>query len=104
MSIKTETLSNDFKNRININSQGLIRTKTTGLDNIRKAKVENDDCAILSMFLPFQSAEEENRRFRCALGPDDCLLGNWKLATPGRAIFSQNNLSYVLLTNKEEYL
>lgn len=77
MSISTEVLSDGFKTRLK------LKTKTTGLDKIRKAKEENDDCAILSMFLPFASAEDENRRFRCALGPDECLLGNWKLAQPG---------------------
>lgn len=84
--MRTETLSDDFKNRLRLkagSASSSMKTKTTGLDKIKKAQESNDDCAILSMFLPFQSAEEDNRRFRCSLGPDKCLLGNWKLATPG---------------------
>lgn len=85
MSIRTETFSDDFKNRLKLSgSSGSIKTKTSGLDKIKKAQdVDDDSCAILSMFLPFQSSEEENRRFRCGLGPNGCLMGNWKLATPG---------------------
>lgn len=82
MSISTEILSDGFKTRLS------LKTKTTGIDKIRKAKQENDDCAVLSMFLPFASAEEDNRRFRCALGIDYCRMGDWKLATPGRNLFS----------------
>lgn len=83
MSISTETLSDGFKTRLK------LKTKTTGLDKIKKAKDDNDECAILSMFLPFASAEDENRRFRCALGPEECRLGNWKLAQAGMKLYGE---------------
>lgn len=70
------TLSSEFSSRLN------LRTKTVGSDRIRKAKENNEDIAVLSMFLPGSAAVEENSRFRCALGID-CRLGDWRLATPG---------------------
>lgn len=63
-----DILAKDMKSRLH------LTTKTVGGDRIRKAKDNNEDVAILSMFLPNASAQEENRRFRCALG-DDCRLG-----------------------------
>lgn len=69
-------LSSEFSSRLN------LRTKTVGEDRIRRAKENNEDIAVLSMFLPGSAAVEENSRFRCALGVD-CRLGDWRLATPG---------------------
>lgn len=69
-------LSSEFSSRLN------LRTKTVGEDRIRKAKENNEDIAVLSMFLPGSAAVQENSRFRCALGVD-CRLGDWRLATPG---------------------
>lgn len=70
------TLSSEFSSRLN------LKTKTVGADRIRKAKENNEDIAVLSMFLPGSAAVDENNRFRCALGID-CRLGDWRLATPG---------------------
>lgn len=69
-------LSSEFSSRLN------LRTKTVGEDRIRRAKENNEDIAVLSMFLPGSAAVNENSRFRCALGVD-CRLGDWRLATPG---------------------
>lgn len=74
------TLSSEFSSRLN------LRTKTVGADRIRKAKENNEDIAVLSMFLPGSAAVEENSRFRCALGID-CRLGDWRLATPGILVY-----------------
>lgn len=72
----TDYLSSEFKTRLQ------LRTKTVGADSIRRAKENNEDVAVLSMFLPGTAAKDENSRFRCALGVD-CRLGDWRLATPG---------------------
>lgn len=69
-------LSSQLKSRMQ------LTTKTVGADRIRRAKENNEDVAVLSMFLPGSAAKEENSRFRCALGVD-CRLGDWRLATPG---------------------
>lgn len=82
------TLSSEFSSRLN------LKTKTVGADRIRKAKENNEDIAVLSMFLPGSAAVEENRRFRCALGIE-CRLGDWRLATPG--------ISFCLMTNVQIY-
>lgn len=73
----TDYLSSELKSRLH------LTTKTVGADRIKKAKENNEDVAILSMFLPGSSAKEENGRFRCALGVN-CRLGDWRLATPGK--------------------
>lgn len=78
------TLSSEFSSRLN------LKTKTVGANRIRKAKENNEDIAVLSMFLPGTAAVEENSRFRCALGID-CRLGDWRLATPG-ILFSFSHL------------
>lgn len=83
--MSADYLSSDFKNRLR------LQTKTVGADRIRKAKENNEDVAILSMFLPGSAAKEENSRFRCALG-SDCRLGDWRLATPGNRL--NENSSY----------
>lgn len=72
-------LSSELKSRLH------LTTKTVGADRIRKAKENNEDIAVLSMFLPGSAAKEENSRFRCASGVD-CRLGDWRLATPGKSI------------------
>lgn len=77
----TNYLSSEFSTRLN------LRTKTVGADRIRKAKENNEDIAVLSMFLPGSAAVEENSRFRCALGIE-CRLGDWRLATPGTSFRS----------------
>lgn len=78
-----DILAGDMKSRLN------LTTKTVGAERIRRAKENNEDIAVLSMFLPGSSAKEENSRFRCFLGYD-CRLGDSKLATPGRHIFQYN--------------
>lgn len=49
--------------------------KTVGQDRIRRARENNEDVAILSMFLPNATAERENKKFCCALR-DRCQLGD----------------------------
>lgn len=72
----TNYLSSELSSRLN------LKTKTIGVDRIRKAKENNEEIAVLSIFLPGSAAVEENSRFRCALGID-CRLGDWRTATPG---------------------
>lgn len=72
----TDYLSSEFKSRLRLTS------KTVGADRIRRAKENNEDVAVLSMFLPGSAAKEENARFRCALGVN-CRLGDWRLSSPG---------------------
>lgn len=60
-----------------------LTTKTVGADRIRKARENNEDVAVLSMFLPNASAKEENRSFRCALGPY-CMLGDPTKTSAGK--------------------
>lgn len=71
-----DMLAGDMKSRLH------LTTKTVGADRIRKARENNEDIAVLSMFLPGSAAKEENARFRCTLGYD-CRLGDARLATPG---------------------
>lgn len=72
-----DILASEMKSRLH------LTTKTVGAERIKRAKENNEDIAILSMFLPGTAAVEENSRFRCALGYD-CRLGDYKLATPGK--------------------
>lgn len=72
-----DILSSEMKSRLH------LTTKTVGAERIKRAKENNEDIAILSMFLPGTAAVEENSRFRCSLGYD-CRLGDYKLATPGK--------------------
>jgi hypothetical protein len=60
-----------------------LRTKTVGGERIQRAKDNNEDVAILSMFLPGSVGEAENRRFRCSM-MEDCFLGDYRQATPGK--------------------
>lgn len=75
--MSADILANDLKSRLH------IRTKTIGAERIQKAKDNNEDVAILSMFLPGSVGEAENRRFRCSL-MEDCFLGDYRQATPGK--------------------
>lgn len=84
----TNYLSSELSSRLN------LRTKTVGADRIRKAKENNEDIAVLSMFLPGSGAVEENSRFRCALGID-CRLGDWRLATPG---IHENKINFYVIS------
>lgn len=73
-----DLLAGDMRSRLS------LTTKTVGAERIRKAKENNEDIAVLSMFLPGSAAKEENARFRCTLGYD-CRLGDARLATPGKS-------------------
>lgn len=72
-----DILARDFKTRLQ------LRTKTVGGERIQRAKDNNEDVAILSMFLPGSVGEAENRRFRCYMA-EDCFLGDYRQATPGK--------------------
>ena len=72
----TEILATDLKNRL------VLRTKTIGADKIRKAKDNNEEIAVLSMFLPGATAAKENQKFKCHLGME-CRLGDYRDTTPG---------------------
>lgn len=76
--MSAEVLASDLKNRLH------LRTKTVGADRIKKAKDNNEDIAVLSMFLPksMEGAEAERRNFRCGLG-DECMLGDMRASAPG---------------------
>jgi hypothetical protein len=76
--MSTDILASDLKSRLT------LKTKTVGADKIRRAKENNEDIAVLSLFLPpsMAAAEEENRRFICAL-LDDCRLGDCRKTVPG---------------------
>lgn len=65
-----------------------LQTKTVGEERIRRAKENDEDVAILSMF-----PMEGDTKFRCYLGKD-CLLGDQKLAKPGDCYW--NMLFYIL--------
>lgn len=54
-----------------------LQTKKVGEDRIRRAKENDEDIAIFSMF-----PMEGDSKFRCCLG-NDCLLGDPKKADPG---------------------
>lgn len=75
--MSAEVLANDLKTRLH------LRTKTVGADRIKKAKDNNEDIAVLSMFLPMSMGKSENEKFRCALG-DECFLGDCKQTTAGK--------------------
>lgn len=78
--MSADILAGDLKSRLH------LRTKTVGAERIQRAKDNNEDVAILSMFLPGSVGEAENRRFRCARG-EDCILGDYRQATPGTINF-----------------
>lgn len=75
--MSADILASDLKSRLH------LRTKTIGADRIQRAKDNNEDVAILSMFLPGSVGEAENRRFRCAL-MEDCFLGDYRQTIPGK--------------------
>lgn len=74
--MSADVLSDDFKRRLH------LTTKTVGQDRIRRARENNEDVAILSMFLPNATAERENKKFCCALR-DNCMLGDPKKTIAG---------------------
>lgn len=71
-----DVLSSRMKSRLH------LQTKTIGAERIKKAKDNNEDIAVLSMFLPNASAVEENRNFYCQLG-DYCRLGDPRATKAG---------------------
>ncbi|XP_034133258.1 four and a half LIM domains protein 2 isoform X10 [Drosophila guanche] len=71
-----DVLSSRMKSRLHLQS------KTIGAERIKKAKDNNEDIAVLSMFLPNASAVEENRNFYCQLG-DYCRLGDPRATKAG---------------------
>lgn len=73
----TDVLSDQFKTRLK------LTTKTVGEDRIRKAKENNEDIAVLSMFLPGEN------KFKCHRGTE-CLLGNVGPTAPGNLILMIN--------------
>lgn len=73
-----DVLSSRMKSRLHLQS------KTIGAERIKKAKDNNEDIAVLSMFLPNASAVEENRNFYCSLG-DYCRLGDPHATKAGNA-------------------
>lgn len=74
--MSADVLSDDLKSRLH------LTTKTVGSDRIRRAKENNEDVAILSMFLPNATAERENKKFCCAL-KSECFLGDPKKTIAG---------------------
>lgn len=79
--MSTDILASDLKSRLH------LRTKTVGAERIQRAKDNNEDVAVLSMFLPGSVGEVENRRFRCARG-EDCFHGDYRQTTPGTRLIS----------------
>lgn len=75
--MSADYLSSQMKSRLH------LTTKTVGADRIRRARENNEDVAVLSMFLPGTAAQAENSRFRCAASVN-CRLGDWRIATPGK--------------------
>ncbi|ETN64895.1 four and a half lim [Anopheles darlingi] len=71
-----DILSSDFDSRLR------LKTKTVGGERIKRAKDNNEDIAILSMFLPGATAAKEQEKFRCHLGMD-CRVGDCRDTTPG---------------------
>lgn len=78
--MSADVLSEDLKSRLH------LTTKTVGQDRIRRARENNEDVAILSMFLPNATAERENKKFCCALR-EQCLLGDPRKTIAG-VVFS----------------
>ena len=74
-----DVLSSRMKSRLHLQS------KTIGADRIKKAKDSGEDIAVLSMFLPNASAQEENRKFYCSLG-DYCRLGDPRATKAGNIV------------------
>ena len=87
-----DILSSEMKSRLH------LTTKTVGADRIRKAKENNEDVAVLSMFLPNASAVEENRNFYCALGTF-CRQGDARKTTAGKT----NNHHFPLATENAHF-
>lgn len=90
--MSAELLASDLKSRLQ------LRTKTVGAEKIQKAKDNNEDVAILSMFLPGSVGEAENKRFKCHL-MTDCYHGDHRKAIPGKTIFT-SVLQFVLYNTR----
>lgn len=67
----TDTLSERLSSKLH------LQTKTVGEERIKRAKENDEDVAIISMF-----PMDGDPKFRCCLGRD-CLLGDPKKAEPG---------------------
>lgn len=78
--MSADVLSEDLKSRLH------LTMKTVGQDRIRRARENNEDVAILSMFLPNATAERENKKFCCALR-ERCLLGDPRKTVAGCYLF-----------------
>lgn len=75
-------------NLLNKKFDSMYVTKTVGGQRIKEAQDNNEDCAILTTFLPpgFEP-ETKNMFFECAL-KHKCFLGNSKLKTPGNEVWT----------------
>lgn len=78
--MSADVLSDDLKSRLHLNM------KIVGQERIRRARDNNEDVAILSMFLPNSTAERENKKFCCALR-DHCLLGDPRKTVAGLVLY-----------------
>lgn len=67
----TDMLSDQFKTRLK------LTTKTVGEERIKRAKDNNEDIAVLSMFVP-----GEKTSFKCSMGTK-CALGDVNASAPG---------------------
>lgn len=104
--MSADVLSEDLKSRLH------LKTKTVGQDRIRRARENNEDVAILSMFLPNATAERENKKFCCALR-DNCQLGDPRKTIAGGLLFpvpaegfiefaaTVKNICFVLVLNSD---
>lgn len=94
--MSADILAGDLKSRLH------LRTKTVGAERIQRAKDNNEDVAVLSMFLPGSVGEAENRRFRCARG-EDCIHGDYRQTTPGTINFSLHTMLLpIIAVNKQQ--
>ena len=83
-----DVLSSRMKSRLHLQS------KTIGADRIKKAKDSGEDIAVLSMFLPNASAQEENRKFYCALG-DYCRSGDPRATKAGNELNNDSMIKWL---------
>jgi hypothetical protein len=89
-------MATNFLNKKLESSLYITKTKTTGDQRIKDALDNNEECAILSTFLPpgFEP-ETKNMFFECAL-KHKCFLGNSKLKTPGNRVCLRKKSACVL--------
>ena len=94
--MSADILAGDLKSRLH------LRTKTVGAERIQRAKDNNEDVAVLSMFLPGSVGEAENKRFRCSRG-EECMHGDYRQTTPGTINFTlQYNVAPIIAVNKQQ--